>query len=308
MLLNRLRKRGKHLRKWARRNDVSCYRVYDRDIPEFPLIVDLYADSAHISLFDRAQGEEGPAPLAEEEIVATVCEAFSIPSGRIFVKSRRRQTGGSQYERVGDQSFTVQVTEGGLQFHVNLSDYLDTGLFLDHRDTRARIRNEAQGQRFLNLFAYTGSFSVYAAAGGATHTTTVDMSKTYLDWAKENMRLNGYTERNHYFIRDDVFQFLKDPRRVRETYDLIVLDPPTFSRSKKMVQTLDVQRDHVDLINRAMSMLSPKGSLYFSNNLKSFKLDELGLDGEVVEELTPKSIPEDFRNKRIHRCWKIISS
>jgi 23S rRNA (cytosine1962-C5)-methyltransferase len=305
---NRLRKRAKHLKKWAKRTKVSCYRVYDRDIPGIPLIVDLYEKCAHVSLFSPEIQEGDPGPgLEEDALRAVVSEVLSVPIAEVFLKSRQRQRDGAQYERVGGLGFVLNASEGGLEFQLNLSDYLDTGLFLDHRNTRARIRAEAKGKRVLNLFAYTGSFSVYAAAGGAVHTTTVDMSKTYLEWARQNMVLNGFTGTEHHFIRDDVFRFLKDPRRLRENYELIILDPPTYSRSKRMQHTLDVQRDHVDLLNRCTSLLTSDGVLYFSTNFRKFRLQEESLDSDKIEELTPASIPEDFRNRRIHRCWRILA-
>jgi 23S rRNA G2069 N7-methylase RlmK/C1962 C5-methylase RlmI len=225
----------------------------------------------------------------------------------IFLKARRRQRGSAQYERIDTQQRTITAHEGGLQFEVNLSDYVDTGLFLDHRITRGMVRSLAAGKHFLNLFAYTGSFSVYAAAGQAASTVTVDLSNTYLDWAQRNMTLNGLAGPRHEFVRDDAMGFLRSRGR-RAMFDLAVVDPPTFSNSKKLDEFFDIQRDHVELLNRLMELMSPGGIVLFSTNFRRFKLAEAELHGVTVREISRQTVPPEFRNRRIHRCWRLTRS
>jgi 23S rRNA G2069 N7-methylase RlmK/C1962 C5-methylase RlmI len=235
-------------------------------------------------------------------------DVLDVHPSRVFVKFRDRQRGKSQYERRGDATSTFVVSEGELKFKVNLSDYIDTGLFLDHRQTRQMVRDESLGKRFLNLFAYTGSFSVYAAAGGAISTTTVDLSRTYLDWAIENFRLNSLPTDQQRFIQRDAKEFL-DGLADYDLFDLAVVDPPTFSNSKGLEQDWDVQNDHLPLLSRLVEHISPGGVIYFSNNFRRFKLAEDELvslkEGLVIREISQKTVPEDFRNRRIHRCWRI---
>jgi 23S rRNA (cytosine1962-C5)-methyltransferase len=301
---NRLRKNARHWSRWARRRDIACYRVYDRDIPEFPLAIDLYEDRAHVQEFAR-KGVEGHPEEWWRPVLATVAEVLEIPGEQVFSKQRRRQKGRGQYTPTGRRGEDFIVHEGGLRFLVNLEAYLDTGLFLDHRITRGMIRDRAKGKRFLNLFAYTGSFSVYAAAGGAASTLTVDLSNTYLDWAGRNLRLNGFRQRRHRLLRADVFQFLQASAAEGERFDLIVLDPPSFSNSKAMRGTLDVQRDQARLVNACLALLAPGGELFFSNNRQGFRLREDEFDPCRVEEITRLTLPEDFRRKGAHRCWLI---
>jgi 23S rRNA (guanine2445-N2)-methyltransferase / 23S rRNA (guanine2069-N7)-methyltransferase len=238
--------------------------------------------------------------------MAVLPEALSIPAARVVLKVRQRQRGLSQYERVAYHGAVHEVSEAGLRFLVNLTDYLDTGLFLDHRMTRALVRRLASGRDFLNLFAYTGTATVYAAAGGARTTTTVDMSATYVDWARRNLALNSFDEgRGHRLVRADCLAWLATP--ARERYGLIFLDPPTFSNSKRMGgRTFDVQRDHVALIQAAARRLARDGILLFSSNFRHFRMDRAALDEFRIEDLTEATLPPDFRrNPRIHTCWKI---
>jgi len=232
-----------------------------------------------------------------------ISEALFVDRGDIYVKLRERQKGEQQYEKQAEEGARIAVEEGGHQFYVNLTDYLDTGLFLDHRTTRAMVQAEAEGVRFLNLFSYTGAFSVYAAAGGARSTTSVDMSRTYTLWAQDNLELNGFRGRRHRCIQSDVFAFLKDPARQDERYDLIVLDPPTYSKSKRMQGDFDIQRDQVFLIRTTLDLLAPGGRLYFSTNFRKFRLHEPAFADVAWEEITHRTIPEDFRRSDIHRCW-----
>lgn len=304
MLANRVRKMARHTGKWARRNGVSCFRIYDADIPEFPLAIDCYEDYLHVAEYQRRHS------LSEEEYQAwrsgcreVLCETFEMPASHIFFKFRAPQKGRQQYEKFGQDKFETVAHEGGLQFWVNLSDYLDTGLFLDHRITRGWVREQAAGKRVLNLFAYTGSFTVYAAAGGAAATTTIDLSNTYLDWAARNLQLNGLAGQQHRFLREDVKAWLRQP--VAEKFDLVVLDPPTFSNSKRMDDILDVQRDYPELIQGALKRMNPGGILYFSTNLRSFKFDAGLIRGASVRDVSRQSIPLDFRNERIHYCFEL---
>lgn len=307
MFRNRLTKRAHHLRRWPGRG-ITCYRLYDRDIPEVPLAVDFYDGHLHLAEYDRPY-DHSPAQHADwlDLMVRTAAKAMDIPPGDVFLKHRRRQRDEDQYEKFSDAGRTFDVTEAGLKFRVNLSDYLDTGLFLDHRITRSLVRDEAAGRRVLNLFAYTGAFTVYAAAGGAKSTTTVDLSNTYLDWARENMAINGFDGPEHRFVRSDAPSFLLEypPGSV---WDLAVVDPPTFSNSKMVEGDWDVLTRHVELLTNLARRMSPGGVIYFSNNFRRFKLDEPALAeaGMSVREITNQTIPEDFRNKRIHRCWRLV--
>jgi 23S rRNA (guanine2445-N2)-methyltransferase / 23S rRNA (guanine2069-N7)-methyltransferase len=304
MLLNRVRKNQRRLRSWASAEGVTCYRLYDRDIPEVPLAVDWYEGRLHIARYRRgADDEESPEWMAA--MVDRLSTGLEVAREDIYTKLRKQGRGGAQYQPLASTGERFAVTENGLVFLVNLSDYLDTGLFLDHRITRRRVREEARGKRFLNLFAYTGAFSVYAAAGGALTTTTVDLSATYLDWAGQNMRANGFSTENHRYIRNDILDALATGR-VQGTYDLVVLDAPTLSRSKAMAGELDIQRDHVLLLNRLHRNLSPGGIVYFSNNLKRFKLYENELEYRTTVDVTKETIPPDFRNRSVHHCFRLV--
>lgn len=303
---NRLRKNFRHWTKWAKRRGISCYRVYDRDVPEFPVALDIYENRAHLQEFDTNwQIEEAEYAAWVESLRNAASEVLELPHSAIVFKQRRRQRGLAQYEKTGAHGNDFVVSEGGHRFIVNLEEYLDTGLFLDHRNTRQMVQEKSAGKRFLNLFAYTGSFTVYAAAGGAVRSTTVDLSNTYQDWSKRNFELNGMDLERHELVRADVFAFLADEAKHGERYDLIVMDPPSFSNSKKMSGVLDVQRDHAALINQCLSLLTPQGELFFSTNLRSFKLDEAALRSPDFKEISGQTVPEDFRNQKIHRCWTV---
>jgi 23S rRNA G2069 N7-methylase RlmK/C1962 C5-methylase RlmI len=305
MLANRVRKRARHLRRWARREGVTCYRLYDRDIPEIPLAIDWYDGRLHVARYRRAGDEDDPdaGPAATRALAAAAAAALEVPSGRVFVKERRRQRGLEQYERVGAAGERFAVTEGGHRFWVNLSDYLDTGLFLDHRLTRAMVAAEAAGARFLNLFCYTASFTVYAARAGALSSTSVDLSNTYLDWARDNLTLNDVDPVRHRLVRGDVLSLLDGGEL--GTFDLAVLDPPTFSNSKKMDRVLDVKRDYPELVQLTLAHLRPGGVLYFSSNARKLTVDPGLVDGEVAD-LTARTIPPDFEGRASHRCWRIV--
>lgn len=303
---NRLRKRARHLRKWPSKRGISCFRLYERDIPEVPLVVDRYEDALHIAEFERPH-DRTAAEHADwlDLLVRTAAEVLDVARENVFVKHRAPQSGSQQYTRFAEQGCKKIVNEGGLKFVVNLSDYLDTGLFLDHRITRSMVRDEVAGKNFLNLFAYTGSFSVYAAAGGAARTTTVDLSATYLDWAEENMKLNGFQGENHRLVRSDSGEFLANLDE-QVMFDLAVVDPPTFSNSKSLEQDWDIQRDYAAMLNQLLSHISTGGVIYFSTNSRRFKFNESAIEGVTTREISKQTVPEDFRNRRIHRCWRIV--
>ncbi|HNX26361.1 MAG TPA: bifunctional 23S rRNA (guanine(2069)-N(7))-methyltransferase RlmK/23S rRNA (guanine(2445)-N(2))-methyltransferase RlmL [Phycisphaerae bacterium] len=307
MFANRLAKNARHLRKWQSRG-IECYRIYDKDIPEVPLVVDRYGPALHIAEYVRPD-ELTPAEHADwlEMLAKTAARTLDVPAADVFLKRRNRQKGANQYERLADEAREYVVMENGLKFRVNLSDYLDTGLFLDHRIARQMVRNEAAGKRFLNLFAYTGSFSVFAAAGGAKSTTTVDLSQKYLDWAEVNMTLNGFAGPQHEFVRCDAVGFLQGHPRV-PSYDLVVFDPPTFSNSKSLEEDFDVQQNYLHVLELLAGVVTLNGVVYFSTNFRRFKFDEQAAAnaGWNVREITRQTLPEDFRNKRIHRCWRMV--
>ncbi len=303
MFGNRLRKNLRHRRKWARRAGVTCYRLYDRDIPEVPLSVDLLEGWAHIAEFARGEGSADPAWLATQ--VAAAAEVLQIPADHVFVKHRERQRGTQQYTRVDDSAAEQVVHEGGLRFRVNLSDYLDTGLFLDHRQTRAMVRDASAGRRVLNLFAYTGTFTAYAADGGARATTTVDLSRTYLDWCRANLVLNDLEGPQHERIHADVLPWLA--AQPADSYDVVVCDPPTFSNSKRMDGVFDIQRDHGALLAATLRVTAPGGRVWFSTNRRRFRF-EFEAPHATVQDITDQTVPPDFVSKRPHRCWLIEKS
>ena len=308
MLGNRLRKRQKHLRKWAKRQGITCYRLYERDIPEFPCIVDWYDGEAVVWLYERKKDETAVQQATHrQETLTEIKTALNLQPEQIFVKERAVQSGlDQQYEKYGRSQHVRLIQEHGLTFEVNLSDYLDTGLFLDHRPMRQWVRERSHGKRVLNLFAYTASFTVYALAGGAQVTTTVDLSQTYCQWSERNINHNGYAiNKKHQVIAQDCLKYLKEARQRREKYDLIVCDPPTFSNSKKMKTTsFSVERDHAKLLIDCYGVLAPRGTVVFSNNARQFKLDDASISPYFnIQDVTQQSIPEDFRNGRIHQCW-----
>lgn len=305
VLANRLRKNLKHYSRWAKRESISCFRVYDWDIPELPFIVDIYADRMHFAEIERNHDH---SPLDHrryiELMVRTAAEVLQVTPDKVYFKKRKPQkSGGFKYSNHAETGEFIEVQEGGHKFLVNLADYLDVGLFLDHRRTRKLVEKEAKGKDFLNLFAYTGSFSVYAAAGGAKSTTTVDTARTYLEWAEENLKRNGLQNGRHEMVRSDSFEFLE---RTRGRYDLAVVDPPTRSVNRSSGRVFDVQADHVRLLQMVLDKMRPGGKVFFSTNYRTFELDEKGLKAGrnlVVKEITDQTIPLDFERKPSHRCW-----
>lgn len=309
MFANRVQKNRKHLGRWLKRHNISCYRLYDADLPEYAVAIDVYEGDkcwVHIQEYEAPKSiDERKARLRVREALGVVQEVLGVPEDRLFFKIRRQQKGKAQYEKLATTEHFHEVRENGCRFLVNFEDYLDTGLFLDQRITRGLLAELAGDRHFLNLFAYTGTASVYAAVGGAASTTTVDLSKTYLDWARRNLTLNGLTGPQHALVQADCLAWL-DQSKGHRKYGLIFLDPPSFSASKRMQSTFDVQRDHVVLIRKTVKLLEEDGVLIFSNNLRRFRMDHEALADLIVEEITPSTIPKDFeRNPRVHNCWKI---
>jgi 23S rRNA (guanine2445-N2)-methyltransferase / 23S rRNA (guanine2069-N7)-methyltransferase len=306
----RLAKRFKHLSKWARRQGIEAFRVYDRDIPEIPLVIDWYAGWLHAAEYERPhERTDIEHDVWLDKMIEAAALELGVPPMQTFLKVRRRQRDGGQYEKVDQRQAVLSVREGDLSFEVNLSDYLDTGLFLDHRQTRAMVRGEAEGKRMLNLFCYTGSFSVYAAAGGAKETVSVDLSNTYLDWTRTNLSKNSFKDAGrHRIVRDEARAFLEHrAQRGESPFDLVVVDPPTYSRSAKSETPWDVERDHAELLDLVAKNLSPGGVVYFSTNFRRFHLAEERLSTlYTLREITNRTIPEDFRNERIHRAWRLV--
>lgn len=306
MFRNRLTKVYKHLSKYAKRLGVSCYRLYDHDLPEFPFCIELYGDKLYVAEYKRRHGmTEKEHDMWVEESLSVMSEVMAVSKENIFLKLRQRKAGRlGQYQKYDETKHEFEVEEKGLNFIVNLSDYLDTGLFLDHRITRQMVKEQSAGKKVLNLFAYTGSFSVYAAAGGATEVVTVDLSKTYLQWAESNMKANSFTDAARYkYVHADVLQYLT--AIPAGYFDLIVTDPPTFSNSKRMEDFLDIQRDHAALINDCMAALKPSGILFFSTNYRKFILEKEQIKAASIKDITKATTPFDFEGRLFRYCYLI---
>jgi 23S rRNA (guanine2445-N2)-methyltransferase / 23S rRNA (guanine2069-N7)-methyltransferase len=301
---NRLQKNLRKLLKWAEREELSCFRVYDRDIPEYNVSVDIYGKWVHVQEFAPPSSVDVDLAAGRLRLILAIIRAtLGIKRERIFIKTRRRQKGKNQYEKKDNRNRMHEVREGSCYFLVNLTDYLDTGLFLDYRLVRKRIALAAAGKRFLNLFGYTGTATVCAAQGGAASTTTVDLSNTYLQWARANLSLNGFSGPMHETVQSDCLAWLQETEKV---YDLILLDPPTFSNTKKDARVFDIQRDHGQLIAMAMGRLEDKGLLLFSTNFRKFILDGNLQERFDIQEISDQTVPLDFeRTTKIHRCWEI---
>ena len=314
MLKNRVSKVFKHRSKLARRQGIECYRIYDKDLTEFPCSIDLYKDKAYISIYTKKHTDPEKAAIWDEQRLdacfSAITEVTGINASDIHLKQRSKMShrvAGGQYEKVDSEGRFFTVMEGGLRFRVNLEDYLDTGLFLDHRVTRQLVREASRDKRVLNLFCYTGSFSVYAADGGARQICSVDLSNTYLTWAKENFKYNQLwtpaTKSRYHFVAADVKAYLKT--LAPESYDLVVMDPPTFSNSKKMKDILDIQRDHVTLINDVLKALTPGGQLFFSTNFTKFSLAADQIPASNILDITKRTTPFDFEGKLKRWCYLI---
>ncbi len=301
-LKNRIRKNYRHLRKWGNRTKTNCFRIYDRDIKEYPLAIDFYDGRFCVHYFTSTRETDVPRQELYEAVMGAIDSLFHASPESIYWRTRVKRDKTEQYEKTSGTKQFFSVYEYGLQFKVNLTDYLDTGLFLDHRETRQLVASMASRKRLLNLFAYTCSFSVHAAAAGALFTKSVDLSNTYTEWGRENFLLNSLPLANNLILREDCLKFLQEERGV---YDLIVIDPPTISRSKKMDQMFDIQKDYPFLISKALSLLSRDGVLIFSTNSRDFDFDASLFDGCAIVDISKKTIPLDFHNQKIHRCWKI---
>ncbi len=322
---NRIKKRYKHLVKWAKKQDIFAFRLYDKDIPEVPIAVDLYfeykqgkaelvysPDRIYVVMFLYKRPYE--KDFEEEkvwikQIEDSISEVLNIPSEKIFFKMREKQKGLSQYKKLDSEKTSIIVKEGACLFYVNLSDYLDSGLFLDHRPSRLNIANEAENKRILNLYSYTGAFSIHALKANAKRVTSVDLSNTYLNIAKENLKLNNLDSSKAIFVKSCVIKFLENSIKNKEKWDIIICDPPTFSNSKQ-ADTFDINKDWKMLCSLCLKVLKKNGSLYFSSNSLKLKFSNEELQKEVkknieIEDLSLSSIPEDFRNKKIHKMWKI---
>jgi 23S rRNA (cytosine1962-C5)-methyltransferase len=315
MFANRLQKVYRHISRQAKRLGVSCYRVYDHDLPEFPFCIEVYEDKLYVAEYKRRHG------MTDEEheewtqgSLNVISEIFQVAGENIFLKLRQRKPGRlGQYQKMREQQHEFVVYENArpdeptgqkLRFIVNLSDYLDTGLFLDHRVTREMVKTEANNKKVLNLFCYTGSFSVYAAAGGAGEVVSVDLSKTYLNWAERNMELNGFIDKTKYmYVHEDVKQYLKT--LPGNYFDLIIVDPPTFSNSQRMEEFLDIQRDHVEMINDCLLSMKTDGILYFSTNYRKFTLDKEKIKATSIKDITKATTPFDFEGRLFRQCYSI---
>jgi len=307
MFRNRLTKVFRHVSRIAKKQDVSCYRIYDHDLPEFPLCIEKYEDWLYIAEYRRnhhMEDEEHAQWLEDCKLI--IGEITGVPESRLVLRTRQRKSNRQdQYQKLDDEQQFMIVHEQGLRFKINLTDYLDTGLFLDHRITRNIVRQSSSGKKVLNLFCYTGSFSVYAAAGGASEVISVDLSKTYLKWAKENMELNELLDPiHHQYLHEDVIQYL--PTLPKEYFDLVIMDPPTFSNSKRMEDFLDIQRDHPQLINNTLAAIKPGGILYFSTNFSRFEMKTAELTDCTVKDITGQTTPFDFQGKLNRYCFRII--
>jgi len=303
---NRIRKNYRHVRKWAKRTGTDAFRIYDREIPQYPLAIDFYAGRYCVQYFSRSREQEDPPPSLIDEVTLVLKTLFEVSADKIYWRTRAKHKETRQYEKAGESREFFTVLEYGVKFKVNLVDYLDTGLFLDHRETRQMVAGMSKGKRLLNLFAYTCSFSVQAAAAGALFTKSVDMSNTYTAWGRDNFILNGLSNKHNEIVRADCMKFLDEEIRAGVKYDIILIDPPTISRSKKMDQLFDIQVDYVTLISKSLRLLLEGGVIFFSTNSRKFKMDETALPRCSILDVTHRTMPLDFHDPKIHRCWKIM--
>lgn len=307
-LCNRIRKNYRHIRKWAKRTVTNCFRIYDREIHQYPLAIDFYDGKFCVQYFSKSRESDDPPQDLVEETEKALKTIFNASSNEIFWKTRAKRKETRQYEKQANSQDFFTVIEYGIRFKVNLVDYLDTGLFLDHRETRKLVSSFSSGKRVLNLFAYTCSFSIHAAMAGASYTKSVDMSNTYTSWGEDNFILNSLSLKNNEVVRADCLKFLDDEIRKKSQYDIIIIDPPTISRSKKMDQLFDIQVDYVTLISKSLKLLSADGIIFFSTNSRKFTFDESVFPVCQVKEISHKTLPIDFHDPKIHRCWQISYS
>ena len=303
--INCIRKTYRHVRKWAKRTETNCFRIYDRDMHHYPLAIDFYAGRFCVHYFSQDREEIDPPDFLIEEVEQALKALFGAERESIYWRNRIRRTKTQQYEKADATKEFFSVLEYGVQFRVNLLDYLDTGLFLDHRETRQIVASLSKSKRVLNLFAYTCSFSVHAAASGAIFTKSVDLSNTYTEWGKENFLLNSLPLKSNQVVKGDCLKFLDEEILFGGKYDLIVIDPPTISRSKSMDQMFDIHLDYPTLISKALELLHKEGVIIFSTNSRRFIFDESLFPSCRIQEISKKTLPIDFHDPKIHRCWKI---
>ncbi len=304
-LKNCIRNNYKHVRKWAKRTMTNCFRIYDWQIPSYALSIDYYAGKFLIYYFSKTQEDPGPKEFVRQEAIDALKSLFFVSEDDIYWRTRIRRKKLQQYEKQDNEKQFFDVLEYGVTFKVNLIDYLDTGLFLDHRETRKIVRDHAKDKKVLNLFAYTSSFGVQAAVGGAKSTKNVDLSNTYCQWSLENFKANHLSLKNNEVIRADCLKFLHNESMTTNKYDIIVIDPPTISRSKKMEKFFDIQVSYVELIKGSLKLLNKGGMIFFSTNCRKFHFDPELFEGLKVQDISKKTIPIDFHDPKIHLCWQI---
>ncbi len=302
---NCIRKSYRHLRKWAKRTETDCFRLYERELHHYPVAIDLYAGRFCVHYFAPSKLNEEPPQELVNEINESLEKLFNVSPHLIYWRTRIRTKETRQYEKLDEAKEFFTAIEYGVKFRINLTDYLDTGLFLDHRETRQIVANSAKGKRLLNLFAYTCSFSVHAAKKGAVFTKSVDLSNTYTEWGRKNFQLNELPSKNHPIIRSDCLKFIKEERANEVKYDIVVIDPPTISRSKKMSDLFEIQKDYVFLIKHSLELLNKDGIIFFSTNSRRFEFDMTLFPKCSIVEISNKTRPIDFKDPKIHRCWKI---
>jgi len=303
--VNSIRKNYKHIKKFAKRTNTNCFRIYDKEVANYPLAIDFYAGRFCVHYFSPYRDSDELRQELVDETEKALLQLFKATSDQIFWRTRLKAKLTRQYEKTGERGEFFTSLEYGVKFKINLEDYLDTGLFLDHREARRLVANLSNGKRVLNLFAYTCSFSVHAAKSGAIYTKSVDMSNTYTEWGRDNFLLNDLPLEHHEIVRADCLKFLDQEIRSGTKYDLIVIDPPTISRSKKMDQLFDIQVDYISLLSKALKLLLQGGIIFFSTNSRKFVMDESLFQGCTFIEVSDKTLPIDFHDKRIHRAWKI---
>lgn len=303
--INCIRKNYRHIRKWAKRTQTNCFRIYDREMHHYPFAIDFYAGRYCVQYFSLRRDEPDPPDAIAAEVEKALQQLLGASLDQIYWKNRIRRAKTQQYEKTGETKEFFSVMEYKVLFRINLVDYLDTGLFLDHRETRRLVANASKGKRVLNLFAYTCSFSVHAAMAGASFTKSVDMSNTYTEWGKENFLLNHLLLANNPIVRADCLKFLEEEGRTSLKYDVIVIDPPTISRSKKMDEMFDIQVDYPKLLQGALKLLAPDGVIFFSTNSRRFVFDESLFPNCKIQDISKQTLPIDFHDPRIHFCWKI---
>lgn len=304
-LKNRIRKNYKHIRKWAKKTVTNAFRIYDRDIKEYPVAIDFYDGRFSVHYFTSSRDEDEPREDLYHLVMETLTSLFNVKPEDIYSRTRIKREEKEQYGKAEDSQEFFTVLEYGVKFKVNLRDYLDTGLFLDHRETRQIVAVASQGKSLLNLFAYTCSFSVQAAFQGALFTKSVDMSNTYLDWGYNNFLLNDLSLEKNTLIREDCLKFLENECHSKNRYDVIVIDPPTISRSKKMDQFFDIQVDYIFLLSSTLKLLKENGVIFFSTNSRKFTFDETQFPNCSIIDISKKTIPMDFHSAKIHRSWKV---